>query len=379
MFFDGITIGICACLALLAVISLLADTFSKKIPTCEDKIETGQGRPVSVIVISDNNARELQSGLQAFLSQDYPAGYEVIVVVDKDEDGTGDVLKAYGNVENLYTTFVPDSSRYMSRRKLAVTLGVKAAKHELVILTDATCRPLSSKWIGTMVSSCTNGVDMVLGYSNYEEGIEHSKMFFRFHREYALFREAVFGTAYGMAGNNLMFKKSMFMSGNGFQGNLKYLRGEYDFLVNKYASKGNVAVAVNADAYVVETVPSKKAWHDRNVFYVETRKHLRRSFRHRMNFCIDMFSLHACFLASLGSMLFAVVSSRWIVLVLSILALCVMFFSRIYHAKHAMRVFNVSVPLWKVVPFELGIVWHDLKYMIIHKFADKYEFISHKS
>ena len=114
-------------MVLLAVMSLLADTFFKKIPTDEGKVETGQGRPVSVIVISDNNARELQSGLQAFLSQDYPAGYEVIVVVDKDEDGTGDVLKAYGNVENLYATFVPDSSRYMSRRKLAVTLGVKAA------------------------------------------------------------------------------------------------------------------------------------------------------------------------------------------------------------------------------------------------------------
>ena len=379
MFVDSVTLIVCAVLLVLAVLSVLFDTFFRKLSAGGLGGGGCDKRPVSVIIVADNNARELGSNLPTFLSQDYPEGYEVIVVVVKDEDGTGDVLKAFKGVPNLYTTFVPETSRYMSVRKLAVTLGVKAAKNEWVLLTDATCCPVSDKWIDCMSSYCGGNVNMVIGYGNYSDEAGFFKMFCRLHREYALLQEACSGMAYGTAGNNLMFRKSMFMTGNGFQGNLKYLRGEYDFLVNKYASKGNVAVAVNADAYVVETVPSKKAWHDRNVFYVETRKHLRRSFRHRMNFCIDMFSLHACFLASLGSMLFAVVSSRWIVLVLSILALCVMFFSRICHAKHAMRVFNVSMPLWKVVPFELGIVWHDLKYMIIHKFADKYEFISHKS
>ena len=236
MIVDNITIVICAVLIVLAVLSSLLDLFFKKIPTSGD--EDGQGsdacQPVSVIIICDNNAEELRTNLPVFLEQDYPAGYELIVVIDKDEDGSGDVLKTFSSYPNLYTTFVPETSRYMSRRKLAITLGVKAAKNEWVLLTDATCRPASDKWISRMASGCSKNVDIVLGYSNYSCDDANFKVFYRFHREYALLREALGGTAYGMASNNLMFRKSMFMKGNGFQGNLKYLRGEYEFIANKY-------------------------------------------------------------------------------------------------------------------------------------------------
>ncbi len=37
---------------------------------------------------------------------------------------------------HLYYTYIPESSRYMSRKKLQITLGVKAAKYEWIILTE---------------------------------------------------------------------------------------------------------------------------------------------------------------------------------------------------------------------------------------------------
>ena len=136
MIFDTVTIVICAVLVVLALLSSFLDTFLRKVRAGGDG-PSGPAtpcRPVSVIVVADNNAEDLRANLDSLLSQDYEPGYEVIVVVDKDEDGTGDFLKAYGKRPNLYTTFVPDSSRYMSRRKLAITLGVKAAKNELILL-----------------------------------------------------------------------------------------------------------------------------------------------------------------------------------------------------------------------------------------------------
>ena len=237
MIFDTVTILICAVLAVLALLSSFSDIFFKKVSENEDnKSADGDCPQVSVIIVADNNAYELKNNLQAFLSQKYAADYEIIVVVDRDEDGTGDVLKTFGNHSNLYATFVPDSSRYMSRRKLAITLGVKAAKYEWILLTDATCHPVSGNWISSMAKNCGIDVNMVLGYSNYSEKAGIFKIFSRFHREYTfLYEAASYGAPYGMAGNNLMFRKSMFMDGNGFQGNLKYLRGEYEFLVNKYS------------------------------------------------------------------------------------------------------------------------------------------------
>ena len=306
----------------------------------------------------------MRTNLTAFLEQDYPAGYEVIVVIDKDEDGSGDVLKAYGSYPNLYTTFVPETSRYMSRRKLAITLGVKAAKNEWVLLTDATCRPASDKWISRMASGCSKNVDMVLGYSNYSFENADFKVFYRFHREYAFLRGALGGTAYGMAGNNLMFRKSMFMKGNGFQGNLKYLRGEYEFIANKYSRKDNVAIEIHPDSHLSDSPSSAKAWRNMNVFYAETRRRLKQGFRHKFMFNVDMISMHLCLLCSLGAAIWSAAYSHWL---------------RILNARRSMRAFGVDVSWWKIFPFELRIVWHNLRFAVIYVFADKYDFISHKS
>lgn len=381
MIFDTVTIVICAVLVVLALLSSFLDTFFRKVRAGGDG-PSGPAtpcRPVSVIVVADNNAEDLGANLDSLLSQDYEPGYEVIVVVDKDEDGTGDFLKAYGKRPNLYTTFVPDSSRYMSRRKLAITLGVKAAKNELILLTDATCRPVSDKWISVMASRLDEGTDIVMGYSNYIHEAGLFKVFYRFHCEYSNFREACNGAAYGMAGNNIMFRKDVFMAGNGFQGNLKYLRGEYGFLVNKYAGHGNAAVETNCEGRVEDRVPTRKEWHSVNLFYRETRRHLDRSFSHRLAFNLDMLSLYAGLVAGAGSAVYAVLTQMWLMLPFSAVALFLPVVVRLLNARRAMRLFGESVPLWKVFPFELRLVWHNLRYAISYRFTDKYEFTSHKS
>lgn len=381
MIFDTVTIVICAVLVVLALLSSFLDTFFRKVRAGGDG-PSGPAtpcRPVSVIVVADNNAEDLRANLDSLLSQDYEPGYEVIVVVDKDEDGTGDFLKAYGKRPNLYTTFVPDSSRYMSRRKLAITLGVKAAKNELILLTDATCRPVSDKWISVMASRLEEGTDIVMGYSNYIHEAGLFKVFYRFHCEYSNFREACNGAAYGMAGNNIMFRKDVFMAGNGFQGNLKYLRGEYGFLVNKYAGHGNAAVETSCEGRVEDRVPTRKEWHSVNLFYRETRRHLDRSFSHRLAFNLDMLSLYAGLVAGAGSAVYAVLTQMWLMLPFSAVALFLPVVVRLLNARRAMRLFGENVPLWKVFPFELRLVWHNLRYAISYRFTDKYEFTSHKS
>lgn len=381
MILDTVTIVICAVLVVLALLSSFLDTFFRKVRAGGDG-PSGPAtpcRPVSVIVVADNNAEDLGANLDSLLSQDYEPGYEVIVVVDKDEDGTGDFLKAYGKRPNLYTTFVPDSSRYMSRRKLAITLGVKAAKNELILLTDATCRPVSDNWISVMASRLDEGTDIVMGYSNYIHEAGLFKVFYRFHCEYSNFREACNGAAYGMAGNNIMFRKDVFMAGNGFQGNLKYLRGEYGFLVNKYAGHGNAAVETSCEGRVEDRVPTRKEWHSVNLFYRETRRHLDRSFSHRLAFNLDMLSLYAGLVAGAGSAVYAVLTQMWLMLPFSAVALFLPVVVRLLNARRAMRLFGENVPLWKVFPFELRLVWHNLRYAISYRFTDKYEFTSHKS
>ena len=111
------------------------------------------------------------------------------------------------------------------------------------------------------------------------------------------------------------------MSGRGFQGNLKYVRGEYDFLVNKYSKFGSAAIAISKDVMLVEDKPSKKAWNNKNTFYFETRKHLQRSFRHRQIFNMDVLGLYLCFILVIFSVIYSVLSARFVILPFSFMAL----------------------------------------------------------
>ena len=124
-----ITLTISSVVVLLAAVSpLISPLF--RLPKKEEGdsacIGESKDKPISVVIISHDNAPELEKHLPAFLSQKYDADYQVIVVADKSDSETDDVIKRFSNDPHLYATFMPLSSRYISRKKLAITLGIKA-------------------------------------------------------------------------------------------------------------------------------------------------------------------------------------------------------------------------------------------------------------
>ena len=96
-----------------------------------------------MILCARNEADNLRKILPAILEQDYPQ-FEVIVINDASTDETEDVL---GFMEekypHLYHSFTPDSARYISHKKLALTLGIKASKHDWLVFTETNCMPAS--------------------------------------------------------------------------------------------------------------------------------------------------------------------------------------------------------------------------------------------
>lgn len=372
------TVLVCILLLLFAVLSSFSDIFMKRIKT-KNICAKENLKPVSVVIISDNNAQELKENLALYLSQDYSAGYEVIVAICKDEDGTRDVLESFSEYKNLYSTFVPTSSKYVSIYKLAITLGVKAAKNELILLTDASCKPITDKWIYSMTSACDESKDMVLGYSNYNKDTSPFRIFTHLYREYVMMYEVSKNRAYGYDGKNVMFRKSLFLSNDGFLGNLKYLRGEYDFLINKYAKDEKVTVNLSSECFLSEISPTNKEWHKKNLFYMETRKHLADRFMHRFICNMDCVSLYVGAIASITAMIYGAMFSCWLMFTIAVVTLLVPIFIRLYNVSHVIKLFNVDIPLLKIISYEFFMFFHNLKYVILYFFSDKYEFISHKN
>src|SRR5690554_4422220 len=131
-----------------------------------DKLIAEEELPgVSVIITSKNDAEELKENLPYILEQDYP-NFEVIVVNSGSTDETDMVLKAAEQkYPGLYHTYVPAGADGVNEKKLALTLGIKAAKHEVLLFTEAYCKPCSSQWIQEFGKEFSKGKEVVLGYS----------------------------------------------------------------------------------------------------------------------------------------------------------------------------------------------------------------------
>lgn len=380
MTFDTVTIIICAVLLLLAAVTPFVNPFFRK----PEEKNAGDDReaelpPLSVIISACDNARELKNNLPALLSQNYPSGFEIIVVVDdKTEHETTDILEHYSKYPNLYTTFIPKSSRYMSRKKLAITVGVKAAKNEWVVLTDAECKPFSDRWLSAMAGNCGETTNMVIGYSNYSLSSKSYRRFERLRDELYCMRQAEKGMAYRTAGNNLMFRKSDFMEGRGFEGNLRYLRGEYDFIVNKYAVEGGTVVETSPESWLEEDNPTKKTWKNRHIFYNETRRHLARGFFPSLLFAVDMSAMYINYLCIFAAVLYSYLTANIIVASSAFVALAVTIALRTVVAAKAVSCFGADIKKRCIVFHELALLPNAIKYCILYRLSDKNDFISHK-
>lgn len=333
---------------------------------------------ISILITAHDNALELDNHLPTLLSQDYPGIFEVIVVAEKGDGSTEDVLKRYLNNRKLYYTFIPDSSRYMSRKKLMITLGVKAARYEWILLTEASSTPLSDTWLKTFAKNMTDDTNLVLGYSNYAKEAPAYYRFEQLRNACYCLNKAKGGIAYRTNSNNVAFKKEEFINKGGYRGNLQFLRGEYDFLVNKYAKREQTAVETDINSWVVDAKPSKKAWRQLHANYLCVHQQLRRSKRFRLIYNFDHCLFHLNYLAILLALVFSILTSRWILTGVATIMLILTIVIRSRMAKKVLKRSKTEIPIWKVVPYEISILWKTIKYFFWYLRTDKTEFSSHK-
>lgn len=363
--------------------SLDVESPSDDLPTSQHlNISTSQ--PLTLLItVQQKQAQMLERHLPQFLSQDYAPGFEVVVVAEKGDSDTEDVLNRYAGNPLLYSTYIPDSSRYMSRKKLAITLGVKAAHNEWIVMTDAFCSPSGNHWLQAIAShigpaDASTSPNLIIGYSNYDDEARPYYRFERLQQACYTMREARRGKAYRAMGCNVAFRKSEFIAGDGFRGNLEHTRGEYDFLVNKFSQRRSTAVANEPDAWIIDDAPTRHEWRSRHIYYMHTRKYLARSFRHRLLPFIDELALHLCFLAIIGIGVFAGLTSRWILLGAAVVALVIAVCMRTSFARKTVRAYGEDIASWRLYPYELSGIWHKLYQHLRYWRADKTGFTSHK-
>lgn len=231
----------------------------------DNKIEyTSEFQPVSVIVYSSNDEDNIIQNLPLILEQDYPV-FEVIVINDSSTDCSKDILLDLElKYNHLYQTFVPPNTCNLSRKKLSITIGIKAAKYDIILSTAANCRPQGKEWLKSMMRNFTEETDIVIGYShyNYKSDKGAGKWFRSFdtvinaiqYLSYALRKKPFRGD-----GNNLAYRKEIFFRNKGFSKSLNLHFGDDDLFVNEVADSYNTAVELSPESQLVSYYDDIKA------------------------------------------------------------------------------------------------------------------------
>lgn len=227
---------------------------------------------ISVIVAAQDELENLKRLIPALLAQKHPQ-FEIIIVNDRSDDGTLEFLLEQEKLHtHLRALHVHDRPEHITGKKYALTLGIKAAKYNNILLTDADCYPTSTSWISKMGAGFRNA-DFVLGFSQYTWKKGFLNKFIRF--ETLLTGVQYIGAAgnkmpYMGVGRNLGYKKDLFLAHKGYHGFQELIGGDDDLFVNRYA-KGRFTTAIIGPEALTESDP-KTTW---SSYFKQKHRHLR--------------------------------------------------------------------------------------------------------
>jgi poly-beta-1,6-N-acetyl-D-glucosamine synthase len=208
-------------------------------------------QPVSIVICARNEDDNLTEFLPKILTQDYD-DFEVIVVNDCSFDNTENVIDEFLKVfPNLRKANIKEDDYYKHGKKFAMLVGIKAAKYNQVLLTDADCYPVSNQWLKQMALGFSPQKEIVLGYGAYEKRKGFLNTLIRFDTfviAAQYLSAAIKNKPYMGVGRNLAYTKELFFKEKGFSKHYHIISGDDDLFVNQASNDVNVNVCVSQDA-----------------------------------------------------------------------------------------------------------------------------------
>jgi len=245
----------------------------------EESQNQGAQPPVSVIISVKNSSPDLFQFLPNILEQEYPE-FEVIVVTDGISDDCEDALKQLKNCyHNLYYTHIPDDTRNVSRKKLALTLGIKAAKYDKLLFTEPDSQVRTKDWIRLLARHFSDKKTVVLGFSALEntKSLLHKYMAYDyFVSNLRMISFALFNHPYAGNGRNMAYAKTHFIEQKGFVKYRILQQGEDDLFINDIATSENTAVELSAQSLTLTKIDDFYDWKCQKVNRMSTKRFYKR-------------------------------------------------------------------------------------------------------
>lgn len=218
---------------------------------------------VSVLIPARNEERHIGDCLEALAKQDYNQDYfEVIVINDRSTDQTSVIARSFTpRIKSLNVIEITETPADMAPKKYALNEGIKAAKGQIILCSDADCYAEVS-WIRTMTECFAPKVGMVIGYSP----IEPKNPWSVFHHFVALDSLALASAAAASCvwnkpvtatGRSLAYRKEAFNEVGGFSKIAHFISGDDDLLLGLFKkTKWKMAYNIRRDSLVLTQPPA---------------------------------------------------------------------------------------------------------------------------
>ena len=208
--------------------------------------------PISIIIAARNESDNLYDNLPFILTQDYPE-FEVIIVNNQSVDDSAWLLKALClQHKNLKVVEIGKNKHLLPGKKLPITLGVKAAKYEKMVFTDADCKPASNQWLRIMSVTFTENKHIILGYAPYFRTKGIINRIIRYDTAFIGVSYLSFALAkmpYMGVGRNLAYTKKVFESVRGFKSHYSLPSGDDDLFIQEAAVNQNYTIQISPETF----------------------------------------------------------------------------------------------------------------------------------
>lgn len=261
MFFTVILYSfiVCTVIQILYYLSFSSFLFSSK----KNK-KSNNYLPVSVIICAKNEAENLRSFLPTIINQNY-SNFELVLVNDASVDGTLNVMQAFAKKhDNIKVIDVKKIEGFWQNKKYALTLGIKAAKNNYLLFTDADCKPVSRNWVLKMTNHFSEEKRIVLGYGKYKKDNSLVNLFVRYETlltAMQYFSYAKLGKPYMAVGRNLAYHKDEFFKVKGFINHIHIKSGDDDLFIQDASDSENTTICIDSDSFTESKAPNSfKSW-----------------------------------------------------------------------------------------------------------------------
>lgn len=269
---------LCLFIAVVVIQFLYYVVFFGKFSFAKPQTSTPKRVPISVIVCAKNEEENVTNFVPLLAEQNYP-DYEIVLIDDASSDETLEVFEAFEKqYSNVKLVKVENNEAFWGNKKFALTLGIKAAKNEYLLFTDADCYPKTTEWIKEMSAQFTKEKTIVLGYGAYEriKGSFLNKII-RFETLLTAtqyFSWAKLGKPYMGVGRNMAYKREEFFKTNGFIEHMKIRSGDDDLFINEASNSKNTTICFTPESFTFSKPKTTfKDWFTQKRRHVATAKH----------------------------------------------------------------------------------------------------------